>query len=194
MTKKQTILAIDDLVESLDLYGSLIRKYLPDAQFLRALNGEAGLVLATEAQPDLVLVDARMPGIDGFEIVRRLRQNPITAPIPILMVSGVMTAGENRISGFESGADGYICKPFQSAEFIAEINVLLRIKDYEDQLRNHERMLEEELKTRTRDLVDSEERFRILFEESPDAILVGSVEGTVMDVNAAACNLHGMTR
>lgn len=194
MIKKQTILAIDDLVESLDLYGSLIRKYLPDAQFLRALNGEAGLVLATEAQPDLVLVDARMPGIDGFEIVRRLRQNPITAPIPILMVSGVMTAGENRISGFESGADGYICKPFQSAEFIAEINVLLRIKDYGDQLRNHERMLEEELKTRTRDLVDSEERFRILFEESPDAILVGSVEGTVMDVNAAACNLHGMTR
>jgi PAS domain S-box-containing protein len=132
--------------------------------------------------------------MDGFEIVNRLRENPVTASIPILMVSGVMTTRENRINGFASGADGYICKPFQSEEFIAEINVLLRIKDYEDQLRQHELQLEKELKIRTGDLVESEERFRILFEESPDAIFVETPERIVVDVNEAACSLHQMTR
>jgi PAS domain S-box-containing protein len=191
---KQTILAIDDLVESLDLYESLIRKYIPDTECRKALNGKIGLQLANESPPDLILVDAKMPGMDGFEIVNRLRENPITAPIPILMVSGVMTTHENRISGFASGADGYICKPFQTEEFIAEISVLLRIKNYEDQLRKQEQHLEEELKSRTGDLVESEARFRILFEESPDAIFVESPDRIVLDVNEAACKLHEMTR
>lgn len=191
---RRTIIAIDDLQESLDLYESLIRKHLTDVDCVCVLDGKQGIEKAMELQPDLILVDAKLPGIDGFEVSRRLKEEPRTARVPVLMVSGVLTEREHRISGLASGADGYICKPFQSQEFIAEINVLLRIKDYEDQLRLHEQELEDKLEQRTGDLIESEARFRVLFENSPDAIFVESRDLTVIDVNKAGCALNGLNR
>lgn len=189
-----TIVIIDDMQESLDLFTALITLHIPQAQCITTTRGLEGIELTTAANPDLVLVDARLADIDGFEVVQRIRNNPKTKHIPILMVSGLMTSKKSRLSGFASGADGYLCKPFQPEELVAEINVLLRVKANEDHLRKHEAELEEELRRRTGALVESEERFRMLFESSPDAIFVENEEGDILDVNQAACDLHGLHR
>jgi len=189
-----TVLAIDDFQQGLDLLVGIVRKCLPDYEVLSATSGREGIALARARQPDAVLLDARMPELDGFEVCRILKTDPETKHIPILMVSGVMVDAEHRASGLEIGADGYICKPFEKEELLAQLKALLRIKRGEDELRRHKERLEEELQARTRTLKESEEQLRRLYENSPDAIFLEDAEGNVLDCNPAACQLHGMAR
>ena len=187
------ILVIDDSADSVALFEALLSTYIPETEILAALSGQAGLDMAIASRPDLVLVDAVMPVVDGFEVCRRLRSDPRTSNIPILMISGVMVDRVHRVSGMESGADGYICKPFEREEIIAQVNVLLRVKRYEDELRNREKALSKTLEERSERLRRSEQQLRSLFEHSPDAIFVEDMDGNVLDANVAACRLHGLS-
>src|SRR5450756_2507794 len=94
----------------------------------------AALNLVQEHHPDIVLLDARMPEMSGFEVCRRMRADPQTASSMVLMVSALLIETKDRISGLESGADSYICKPFENSELIAQIRALLRIRQYEREL------------------------------------------------------------
>jgi PAS domain S-box-containing protein len=116
------------------------------------------------------LLDVNLPGIDGFEVCARLKANELTRHIPVLMLSGVMTDNEYRIRGLESGADGYLCKPFETIELIVHVRALLRISSYEAKLRSHEQYLEEELTKRMADLAASEERYRLITETASDYV------------------------
>lgn len=188
------ILVVDDLQESIDLVSLLLTTYMPEVEIDTALDGVTALEHIQSDRPDLVVLDVKMPGMDGFEVCRRIKDDPETAAIAVLMVSGVMVTSRHRIRGLDEGADGYIFKPFQPPEFIAQVRSLLRVKRQSDLLRERERNLEEELARRTLDLRESEEKFRQMFEQSPDAIFVEDAEGVVLDVNPAACALHGLTR
>jgi DNA-binding response OmpR family regulator len=161
------ILLIDDLPDTLSLLSRMIRRHLPTAEILTARSGAEGISVAELQLPDLILLDAKMPQMDGFEACRRLKQNPRTAIIPVLMVSGVMTEARDRVAGMEVGAEGYLCKPFEPEELVAQVRALLRVKAAEDELRRREQRLELQLESRTRTLQESEMRFRILFENSP---------------------------
>ncbi|NCC52754.1 MAG: PAS domain S-box protein [Spartobacteria bacterium] len=188
------ILAVDDMVENLKVLHVLVEKHLPECTVMLAEGGQAALEAIRDNPPDVILLDAKMPDMDGFEVCRRLKSEPATKNIPVLMMSGIYVAPRDRISGLESGADGYICKPYQVQELIAQIRALLRIKKGEDQLRRHEVELEKELELRSGALKKSEARFRLLFENSPEAIQVESLDGIILDINPAACRLHGMGR
>jgi pilus assembly protein CpaE len=94
-------------------------------QVFSAGNGEDALRLAEELQPDLIFLDVKMPGMDGFEVCRRLRDNPKTARVPIIMLTG-QSSMEEKVKGLESGADDYLTKPFQRVELEARVKVLLR--------------------------------------------------------------------
>lgn len=188
------ILLVDDEVGSLKLYQAMLEKALPDAHFQTANNGGDALEAVRSGSFDLILLDAMMPGITGFEVCQRLKEDPKTRLIPILMISGVMVNKQHRLDGLMSGAEGYVCKPFEWQELVAQVKVLLRIKRYEDQLRHQEERLEKDLADRTTSLRTSEEQLRTLFEHSPDAIFVEDFEGRVLDVNASACRLHGCER
>jgi PAS domain S-box-containing protein len=188
------ILLIDDMPESLALLSKLLNRHFQDCTILTALNGPDGLAMARKENFDAILLDAVMPGLDGFETCKTLKADPKTTHTPVLMVSGVLTKSKDRVVGLECGADGYVCKPFEAAELIAQVRALVRIKRDEDALRQHERELEEELRTSTRRLEQSEVLFRRLFENSPDAVFVEDCRGNVLDVNLAACRLHGMSR
>lgn len=118
----QRILIIDDQPESLELFSLLIRTFLTDVEILTETEGAAGLALAKQKQPDLLILDVKMPGMDGFEVCRRLKADPETKDIPVLMVSGVLTSTRHKVTGFTLGADGYLCKPFEPQEFIAQIS------------------------------------------------------------------------
>lgn len=114
----QKILIIDDDLDTLRLVGAMLQRQ--GYQIAVASNGEQGLSQAGSQNPDLILVDVMMPDMDGYEVTRRLRNNPQTADIPILMFTA-KTQLDDKVSGFESGADDYLTKPTHPAELQAHV-------------------------------------------------------------------------
>lgn len=120
MTEK--ILIVDDDVDTLRLVGLMLQRQ--GYQISAATNGQQGLSKAVEDQPDLILLDVMMPDMDGYEVTRRLRQNPITADTPILMFTA-KTQLDDKVAGFEVGADDYLTKPTHPSELQAHVKALL---------------------------------------------------------------------
>lgn len=118
----EKILIIDDDVDTLRLVGMMLQKQ--GYQILAATNGQQGLNYAEAEDPDLVLLDVMMPQMDGYEVARRLRANPFTADIPILMFTA-KTQLDDKVTGFEAGADDYLTKPTHPSELIAHVKALL---------------------------------------------------------------------
>jgi DNA-binding response OmpR family regulator len=117
------ILVVDDdanFARALDLY---LRKagYAVSV----ALSGGEGLQQVARDRPDLVILDVMMPDMDGFEVCRRLRSNPDTSRLPVLMFTARMQITD-KIGGFEAGADDYVTKPAHLAEVLARVKALLR--------------------------------------------------------------------
>ena len=119
------ILVIDDEETNIRLFRAIIEKRFPGAEMRAETGGVSGLAAVKSFRPDIVLLDARMPDMDGFEVCRHIKTDPSVARIPVLMVSGAYIQSHHRISGFEGGADGYVCKPFKSQDLADQIRNLL---------------------------------------------------------------------
>ncbi len=98
-----------------------------------AADGEGAMAVIERAAPDLVLLDVGLPGIDGFEVCRRVKQSPQTRFIPVVLVTG-MNEREHRIAGIHAGADDFLTKPINIEELQARVASLLRMKRYTDEL------------------------------------------------------------
>lgn len=118
----EKILIIDDDVDTLRLVGLMLQRQ--GYQIIAANNGEQGLAHADAETPDLILLDVMMPQMDGYEVARRLRANPDTANIPILMFTA-KTQLDDKVTGFEAGADDYLTKPTHPTELQAHVKALL---------------------------------------------------------------------
>lgn len=125
MDKKQSILGIDDEALNLQILAELL-----DGEFdLRTLeSGEACLEFVADSPPDLILLDVKMPGMDGLETCRRLKGNPVTSSIPIIFVSALSSMSE-RIAGYEAGGDEYLTKPFDEQELLIKIKNALGYRE-----------------------------------------------------------------
>ncbi|MDX9994588.1 MAG: response regulator [Rhodocyclaceae bacterium] len=117
------VLIVDDLPENL----SMLHDALDDAGYkvLVATNGESALARARQALPDVILLDAVMPGIDGFEVARRLKADFTTQHIPIVFMTG-LTETEHVVAAFEAGSSDYVTKPVRPPEVLARIAAHLR--------------------------------------------------------------------
>ena len=122
------ILLVDDAKANLDI---LVEGLKSDYKLSLALNGEMALQIAARTPPDLVLLDIVMPGLDGYEVCRRLRQTPETAEVPIMFLSSLEEV-QNKTRGFEAGANDYLTKPFEMLEVKARVRSLLKAKAYSD--------------------------------------------------------------
>jgi putative two-component system response regulator len=109
-------------------------------EVVSARNGELALEAVAREHPDIVLLDVNMPGIDGFEVCRRLKHTPATRLIPIILITA-LTAIEDRICGIDAGADDIITKPFVVAELEARVRSLTRLKRYTDELDSAESVI-----------------------------------------------------
>ncbi len=118
----EKILIIDDDVDTLRLVGLMLQRQ--GYQISAASNGSQGLSKAFEERPDLILLDVMMPDMDGYEVTRRLRKNPATVNIPILMFTA-KTQLDDKVAGFEVGADDYLTKPTHPTELQAHVKALL---------------------------------------------------------------------
>ena len=116
------ILIVDDDQENLSVLADMLRV---EFQPLTAMNGREGIVTAVREQPDLILLDVNMPEMDGFEVCKRLREQPGTRQIPIIMLTTASSL-DSRVKGLDLGADDYITKPFQVRELVARIHARVR--------------------------------------------------------------------
>ena len=121
-TMSEKILIIDDDLDTLRLVGLMLQRQ--GYQISAATNGQQGLEKAFEEDPDLILLDVMMPDMDGYEVTRRLRQNPSTLQTPILMFTA-KTQLDDKVIGFEVGANDYLTKPAHPSELQARVKTLL---------------------------------------------------------------------
>jgi putative two-component system response regulator len=103
-------------------------------------NGASALAECAKFRPDLILLDILMPGIDGFEVCRRIKNTPETRLTPVVLITG-LSATEDRIQGINAGADDFLSKPIDFSELLARTRSLLRLKQYTDELENAETVL-----------------------------------------------------
>ncbi|MEW6133755.1 MAG: HD domain-containing phosphohydrolase [Pseudomonadota bacterium] len=136
------ILAVDDTPASLRLLTDILKSEGYDVR--SAINGELALRSARANPPELVLLDIRMPEMDGFEVCRQLKARPETAKVPVIFVSA-LTDTDEKVKGFELGAVDFVTKPYQREELLARVRTHLEV----DRLRNR---LEDLVEERTRSL------------------------------------------
>jgi putative two-component system response regulator len=132
------ILVVDDLEANLNL---LTRMLARDGHVVyTAMSGEEALQLVAREQPDLVLLDVMMPGLNGFDICRGLKQTASTRLIPVVLITALQDLGA-KIRGIEAGADDFLTKPVNPLELQARVRSLLRIKRYTDDLDSAESVI-----------------------------------------------------
>ena len=131
MADQATILIVDDQPQNLRLLEAVLEPR--GFRTVSAESGEAALEVLSREQADLVLLDILMPGMDGYEVCRRIRENPATAFLPVVMITASDTAQKLRAT--EAGADDFVAKPFDQGELLARVKSLVRIKSYHDTIR-----------------------------------------------------------
>ncbi len=161
---KHRILAVDDEERNLVVIKAMLAPL--GHEVVLARNGYEAISFASREHIDLVMLDVTMPGINGFDVARRLKQNEATRMIPIVMVTA-LGAVEHRVKALEAGADDFLCKPVDSTELRARVRTLLEVKAYHDHMRNYQQELETEVAKRTRELAEA---FRMLRRASLDTI------------------------
>lgn len=141
----QAVLIVDDNPTNLEVLSeSLIHEGFEVAV---AIDGESALEQVAYYHPKLILLDVMMPGMDGFEVCRRLKKNPKTQSIPVIFMTA-LSDSENKVQGLSIGAVDYITKPFQHEEVLARVRVHLRLQHMATALQSHNRKLKTEVKNR----------------------------------------------
>ncbi len=189
--RRPVILIVDDVPANLKTLSEIMRK--EGYQTRPAQSGELALKAAQAHPPDLILLDILMPDMDGYEVCRRLKQDPRLKDIPVLFISALEET-RNKTAAFEAGGVDYIPKPFHKEEVLGRVKIHLDIRSLQLSLRQANEEMEARVQQRTialeesnRALFDSEKRFRLLVEQAPDAILVYDAElSRFVDANAKA--------
>jgi putative two-component system response regulator len=135
--ERARVLVVDDEETNRKLLTRLLSR---DYSVLTAPDGEAALSMLERTDVDLVLLDVRLPGLDGFEVCARLKRLPRTRLVPVVLVTG-LGAREHRIRGIHVGADDFLTKPFDAEELHARVASLVRLKEYTDDLESAEAIL-----------------------------------------------------
>ena len=158
MEEKKKILVVDDEERNLRLMEAMLIPLGHEVSLAR--DGEAALGMVKNISPDLILLDIMMPKMDGFEVARRLKADDETKIIPIVMATSLREI-EDRVKALEAGADDFLSKPVDKIELRARVNSLLKVKAYNDHMRNYQKELEAEVAKRTQELRRAFEKIKV---------------------------------
>ncbi|MCX6307983.1 MAG: response regulator [Bacteroidia bacterium] len=155
------ILTIDDNPDNLITIKAVILDAFPKATCFQANDGINGLRMATKVDPDVILLDIVMPGMDGFEVCRRLKHDPKLLDIPVVFITALKGDKESRIKALYYGAEAFISKPIDESELMAQIRAMVKIKAANMQKRLEKAELEKMVAVRTKQLEQElEDRIR----------------------------------
>ena len=172
--KGPSILIVDDDPIVRETLHSLLSREGYDLSI--AVNGTQALEKAPEIDPDLILLDVVMPGMDGFTVCQRLRAAPLLLEVPIIMLTG-LDDRDSRLKGLQAGADDFIAKPFDWTELRARVRTITGLSQ-------HRRL-------RTLELQAERDRTRSILEALGEAVVVTDLDGIIEYVNPATVNLTG---
>lgn len=198
MTDKGSILAVDDTGASLKVLSDILRR---EGYAVRsALSGELALRSALHEPPDLMLLDIRMPDMNGFEVCQQLKSHPATRDVPVIFISGLAET-DDKVRGFELGAVDYVTKPYQREELLARVatHVNLRrmqrqVSAQNEELRQYREQLEDRVALRTAELQESNRKLGLMsfaLDLVHEAAYLINKKGDFLYVNQEACRAHG---
>jgi adenylate cyclase len=192
------VLVVDDLAPNVRLLEAVLSP--KGFRVATASSGVEALDVLSKEHPDLVLLDIVMPGMDGYEVCRRIREDPRTAFLPVIMITA--SGAEEKIRAIESGADDFVNKPFDQAELLARVRSLVRVKRYHDTIENQAAELarwNHELEQRVQNQIEQLERVNRLRRFLPAQLadlIVSSGDESVLnghrrEITVVCCDLHG---
>lgn len=177
------ILLVDDIPQNIQILHEILSHH--NYSFALAASGKETFMVLEKKIPDLILLDIMLDDIDGFEICKRLKENPRTAEIPVIFLTARVRL-EDKVKGFQLGAVDYITKPFEEAEVIARVKTHLALKFASDTIKRYNKQLEtanKELSEKNRQIFEQkrelEESYRRL-QESQDEIIELEKQNTIM--------------
>ncbi len=194
------VLVIDDLPQNLRLLDAVLspRGY----QVVTAASGEEGLASLAEHQPDVVLLDIVMPGMDGYEVCRQIRADPATAYLPVIMITA--SGEQEKLRAIEAGADDFVTKPFEQSELLARIRSLIRVKRYHDTIEQQRAelaawaaQLEERVQAQVEELERVGRLRRFLSPQLAELVVTSGDESFLeshrREITVVFCDLRGFT-
>jgi adenylate cyclase len=200
MSDEATVLVVDDLPQNVRLLDAVLTPH--GYRVLTAGSGEEALRVLHQREPDLVLLDILMLGLDGYEVCRRIRQDPATEFLPVVMVTA--SGAQEKLRAIEAGADDFVAKPFDRAELLARIRSLLRVKRYHDTIERQRAELaawNRELEQRVQAQVQQLDRMgrlrRFLSPQVADLVVESGDESFLeshrREIVVVFCDLRGFT-
>ncbi|MEB3291678.1 MAG: response regulator [Synechococcales bacterium] len=182
--KRSTILVVDDTLDVLRFFSEILTHHGYEA--CSAISGAIALNHATQIQPDLVLLDIMIPDIDGYEVCERLRADPGTAEIPIIVVSAI-DEPLDKVKAFNLGASDYLTKPIQVEEMLIRIERQLTLRQLQQQMTDQNAALQQLVARQ--ELADLP--YRNFFDHAVDGMYFAGLDGQYQQVNPALAHLLG---
>ena len=200
MTSDPLVLVVDDLAPNVRLLEAVLSPR--GFRVATASSGEEALAVLSTESPDVVLLDIVMPGMDGYEVCRRIREDPGTAFLPVIMITA--SGEQEKIRAIECGADDFVGKPFDPAELLARVRSLVRVKRYHDTIQRQAAELarwNRELEQRVQDQIEQLDRVsrlrRFLPAQLADLIISSGDESFLnphrREITVVCCDLRGFT-
>ena len=201
MSAPAKILVVDDNPANVKLLRDLLE--VKGYAVATAASGEEALARLASEEPDLVLLEIMMPGLSGYDVCRRIRENPPSALLPVVLVTS-LDPHQERVKGIEAGADDFLQKPVNQAELFARVKSLLRVKSLQDRVAGQAEELREwnaRLEERVREQVSLLERYsrlkRFVSPRIGDLILAGGVDDPLKthrrEITVVFTDLRGFT-
>ena len=198
--EKGNVLVVDDLPQNVKLLDAILSPL--GYSVSTAASGAEALEAVAASAPDIVLLDIVMPGMDGYEVCRRLRNDPDTRFLPVVMITA--SGSQERLLAIEAGADDFVMKPFDQAELVARVGSLIRIKRYHDTIEAQKAELAEwnrTLEQRVKEQVDQIDRIsRLKRFLAPQVVEVitetgdeSFLESHRREITVVFCDLRGFT-
>ncbi len=156
-----------------------------------AFNGKEAVEKTNECMPDVVILDIMMPEMDGYEACRKIKENPDTVNIPVVMVTALNDM-ESKLKGLEASANDFISKPIDWSELSVRIRNLLKVKDYEDLLLQYNQKLEEEVKKRTYEIESLKDRLEAENVYLREEVKLQHEHGEILGISKAIKEVLGL--